>query len=114
MLTSRAVPELRTCGAVDCDREFPVTRRDRVYCSSVCRVRMVRWRKFGEPQQRPLYSTALAGADLDEVRRAAIHELVHGALCGADQATMAKVAGLVVACDRRLTRESVGADAGSR
>lgn len=84
--------------------EFEPTRRDKRYCSDVCRTRACRWRKYGAAQLRPLYSVALAGSDLTEVRQAAVSELVHGALCGADGATMAKVAGLVVACDKRLER----------
>lgn len=102
------------CAAVDCDVEFPVTRKDRKWCSSRCSVRMWRWRQYGQAQWRALYSDALAGADLAEVRQAAIAELVHGALCGADSATLAKVAGLYVACDKRLTRQSVSAGADSR
>ena len=96
--------ETRVCAAIDCSREFEVTRRDRVYCSPACRCRMTRWRAHGRAQWRPLYSDALKGADLTEVRESAISELIHGALSGADHATMAKVAGLVVAVDRRLER----------
>jgi hypothetical protein len=77
---------------------------------------MWRWRKFGTPEHRALYSDATAGLiprSLQELREQAVAELVAGALNGADPPHMTKVAGLVVACDRRLTRRSVSADAGS-
>jgi len=96
--------ETRVCAAIDCSREFEVTRRDRVYCSPACRCRMTRWRAHGRAQWRPLYSDALKGADLTEVKSAAISELVHGALNGADGAHLAKIAGLYLAADRRLER----------
>jgi hypothetical protein len=92
----------RTCAAPDCSAEFIPYRADHRYCSHACRWRAWRWREHGAAQRRPLYDSALKGADLTEVRSAAVSELVYGALHGADAATMAKIAGLYLAADRRL------------
>lgn len=97
--------ELVECAAVDCDRTFAATRRNRKWCSSTCSVRMWRWRQYGKAQRHPLYfdATGRLGPDeLRELRERADSELVYAALAGADQATMAKVAGLVLAVDKRL------------
>jgi hypothetical protein len=96
--------ELVECSAVDCSNTFIATRRHAKWCSPVCRTRMARWRRFGRPKQRLLYADALAGVDLRELREQAVAELIHGAITGAPPPHPTKVAGLALACDKRLER----------
>lgn len=72
--------------------------------STACQNRAARLRRFGERRRYGVSGVRVDEDALSDLRERAVGELVLGALVGAEAATLAKVAGLVVACDRRLAR----------
>ena len=102
-------PGLRECAGPDCEPTFtiPATGYRAVskrYCSVACQCRAARLRRYQERRRYGLSGLRISDDKLAELRERVVAELVLGALEGADTAHLAKVAGLVVAADKKLAR----------